>query len=97
MRQHAVRGGGSQLIEGVERFAEILPWLEIRGAMIVYPSRAGEVTCDDDLDFEIPPMTPEQFVREIGDWLADDPATVDREALRLLVRQVVSEVRVAGA
>ncbi|HEX7305183.1 MAG TPA: molecular chaperone DnaJ, partial [Lentzea sp.] len=52
---------------------------------------------DDDLDFDVPPMTPEQFVREIGDWLADDPATVDREALRVLVRQVVSEVRVAGA
>ncbi|MCP2247868.1 J domain-containing protein [Lentzea aerocolonigenes] len=94
---HPFRGGGSQLPDGIERFAEMLPWLEIRGALIVYPSRSGEVTCDDDLDFEVPPMTPEQFVREIGDWLADDPATVDREALRVLVRQVVSEVRVAGA
>ncbi|MBP2339254.1 hypothetical protein JOF41_005432 [Saccharothrix coeruleofusca] len=38
-------------------------------------------------------MTPAQFVEEIGDWLAEDPATVDREALRLILRQVVPVVR----
>ncbi|MBB4963025.1 hypothetical protein [Saccharothrix violaceirubra] len=26
----------------------------------------------------VPPMTPGQFVREIGEWLAVDPSTVDK-------------------
>lgn len=94
---HPFRGGGMQLPEGVEAFRELLPWLDVRGALVIYPNRSGEVTADQYLDVDAPPMTPEQFVQEIGEWLAEDASTVDREALRVLVRQVVSEVRVAGA
>ncbi|GLZ30363.1 molecular chaperone DnaJ [Lentzea sp. NBRC 105346] len=94
---HPFRGGGMQLPEGVEAFREALPWLDVRGALVIYPNRAGDITTDPYLDVDVPPMTPEQFVQEIGEWLAEDAGTVDREALRLMVRQVISEVRVAGA
>ncbi|WP_199441862.1 J domain-containing protein [Umezawaea beigongshangensis] len=94
---HPFRGGSVRIAEGVEVFEELLPHLEVRGALLIYPSRAGDVTTDGDVDGPAPPMTPEQFVREIGEWLAADPATVDREALRVLLRQVVSSARAAGA
>ena len=83
------RGGATRLLDAIDAYAELLPGLEIRGALIVYPSRAGEITTEEDFDLPAPPMTPEQFVREVGDWLAADPSTVDLEALRRVRRQVV--------
>ena len=75
-------------------FAEkILPDLEIRGVVLIYPSRAGEVTTADHNGTAVTPMTPAQFVREIGRWFADDPATVDRDAFTTVVEQVVSAGR----
>jgi hypothetical protein len=94
---HPFRGGSMGLLDGVAAYEELLPWLEIRGALLVYPSRTGEITTEDAEDLIAPPMTPDQFVEEIGDWLAEDPATVDREALRLLVGQVVAQTRAEGA
>jgi hypothetical protein len=95
---HPFRGGSMRLPDGVAAYQELLPWLEIRGALLVYPSRAGEITTDDLYDdVPAPPMTPDQFVDEIGDWFAEDPATVDREALRLLLGQVVAQTRAEGA
>jgi hypothetical protein len=35
-------------------------------------------------------MVPEQFVREIGTWLAADPSTIDKQAVRTLLRRVVT-------
>ncbi|GGP59095.1 J domain-containing protein [Saccharothrix coeruleofusca] len=90
---HPFRGGGMRLPRSLAVYRKLLPWLEIRTALLIYPSRAGEVTTEDDADAVVPPMTPAQFVEEIGDWLAEDPATVDREALRLILRQVVPVVR----
>ncbi|MTD58384.1 J domain-containing protein [Amycolatopsis pithecellobii] len=84
------RGGATRLPEAIEAYRELLPGVEIRGALIVYPSRAGEVTTEEDFDLPAPPMTPEQFVEEIGGWLAAQPSTVDTEVLRLVCRQVVS-------
>jgi hypothetical protein len=37
-----------------------------------------------------PPMSPERFVMEIGEWLADEPAVVDRDAFRAVLDRVVS-------
>jgi hypothetical protein len=83
------RGGGSLLPEGVAAFRELLPDVEVRGVLVVYPSRDGVITTDEPADADIPPMTPEQFVHEIGGWLAADPSTVDSAAFRAVLRQVV--------
>ena len=83
------RGGATRLLEAIDAYAELLPGVEIRGALVVYPSRAGEITTEDDFDLPAPPMTPEQFVREIGGWLAARPSTVDPAVLRTVRRQVV--------
>ncbi|NUT95856.1 MAG: DnaJ domain-containing protein [Saccharothrix sp.] len=89
---HPFRGGGTRLPRSLALYRKLLPWLDIRTVLLVYPSRAGEVTADD-VDVLVPPMTPAQFVEEIGDWLAEEPATVDREAYRVLLGRVVPVVR----
>ncbi|SHF37320.1 nuclease-related domain-containing protein [Streptoalloteichus hindustanus] len=88
---HLFRGGAIRLPEAVARYRELLPEVEVRGALLIYPSRAGEVTTDEPADVPAPPMTPEHFVREVGEWLAREPATVDRDVFRTVLDQVVSE------
>jgi len=83
------RGGATRLLDAIDAYRELLPGVEIRGALIVYPSRAGEITTEEDFDLPAPPMTPEQFVHEIGGWLAAEPSTVDIKVLRQVRRQVV--------
>jgi DnaJ domain/Nuclease-related domain len=83
------RGGATRLPEAIEAYRELLPGVEIRGALIVYPSRPGEITTEGDFDLPAPPMTPEQFVQEIGGWLAAKPSTVDLRVLRTVRCQVV--------
>ncbi|HJQ47801.1 MAG TPA: DnaJ domain-containing protein [Amycolatopsis sp.] len=83
------RGGATRLLEAIDAYTGLLPGLEIRGALVVYPSRAGEITAEEDFDLPAPPMTPEQFVHEIGGWLAAEPSTVDLAALRAVRGQVV--------
>lgn len=84
------RGGATQLPEAIDAYHELLPGVEIRGAMIIYPSRAGLVTTDPvDGDPMPQPMTPEQFVHVIGDWLAAESSTVDTDVLRAVRAQVV--------
>ncbi|MFE9744978.1 DnaJ domain-containing protein [Saccharothrix saharensis] len=90
---HPFRGGGMRMPRSLAVYRKLLPWLDIRTALLVYPSRDGVVTTEEPADAVVPPMTPAQFVEEIGDWLAEDPATVDREALRVLIGQVVPIVR----
>ncbi|SFB19993.1 DnaJ domain-containing protein [Amycolatopsis marina] len=86
---HRFRGGGSDLAEYVDAYRDLLPGLEVRGVLLVYPSRAGTITTGDVSAVEVPPMTPEDFVHDIGEWLADQPATVDRNAFTTLLDQVV--------
>lgn len=86
---HRFRGGASVLAGRLAAYRALLPWLEVRGVLRLYPSRPGTITVED-CPAPVPPMDPERFVREIGGWLAADPATVDRDALATLVRQVVS-------
>lgn len=81
----AFRGGSVHLPERLAAYRALLPDAEVRGALLIYPSRAGTITVGDGLGH-----TPERFVREIGGWLAVQPSTVDREMFSTLLRQVVS-------
>src|SRR5699024_1450072 len=85
------RGGASNLDSAVAAYLEILPHLEIRGAIVIYPNRNGRVDiAEDSVDTDIAtPMTPEVFVRDTGSWLATEPATVDIPTFRSMLRQVV--------
>ncbi|WP_158887199.1 J domain-containing protein [Amycolatopsis anabasis] len=87
---HLFRGGATRLPGAISAYQDLLPEVEIRGAVIIYPMRAGRVTTEPEIDVPAPPMTPEQFVREIGDWLAAKPSTVDGDTFRKVLGQVVS-------
>lgn len=86
---HVFRGGGIQLPDSVAVFRELLPEVEVRAALLIYPSRNGDISTDAS-DAEVPPMVPDQFVRDIGTWLAIDPSTVDRDVFRAVLDRVVS-------
>jgi hypothetical protein len=86
---HRFRGGASALHDRVDAYRALLPGLEVRGVLLLYPSRAGHITVAEGAA-PVQPMEPDRCVREIGGWLAADPSTVDRDALRTLVRQVVA-------
>lgn len=81
---HRFRGGAVRLPRLLDAYRALLPDLEIRGVLLLYPSRAGEITVGDE-PAEVQPLVPERFVRETGDWLATDPSTVDRVAFRTLL------------
>ncbi|MEY8040257.1 J domain-containing protein [Saccharopolyspora cebuensis] len=87
---HVFRGGSTRLDRSVAAFEELLPGVEVCGAVLIYPSRAGEVTTVDQPEVPVAPMTPAQFVRDIGRWLAEDPVGVDRDAFVTVLDQVVS-------
>ncbi|TCP55057.1 DnaJ-like protein [Tamaricihabitans halophyticus] len=87
---HRFLGGETQLPDALAAFRELLPGAQIRGALIIYPSRSGKVTADAPETLEAPPMTPDQFVRNIGRWLAEDPCTLDRNTFHTLLDQVVA-------
>lgn len=82
---HLFRGGTVRLPERLAAYRALLPDVEIRAALLIYPSRAGKITVGDDIAY-----TPERFVPEIGAWLAAEPSTVDREVFRTLLRQVTT-------
>ena len=82
---HPFRGGSVHLPERLAAYRALLPDTEIRGALLIYPGRAGTITVGDGIGH-----TPERFVREIGAWLAAEPSTVDREMFATLLRQVVA-------
>ncbi|WP_318533289.1 MULTISPECIES: J domain-containing protein [Actinoalloteichus] len=87
---HVFRGGSIRLPEAVAAYRTMLPDVEVRGALLLYPSRTGRITTDEPLDDTAAPMNPEWFLEEIGGWLAEDAATVDRELFRTVLAQVVS-------
>lgn len=85
------RGGSSNLETAVTAYRELLPHLEIRGAVVIYPNRRGDVTVGEDSadSGRTAPMTPEGFVRDVGAWFATQPATVDITAFRAVLGQVL--------
>ncbi|HEX5404339.1 MAG TPA: DnaJ domain-containing protein [Pseudonocardiaceae bacterium] len=87
---HPFRGGAIRLPDGVAAYRELLPGIEVRGVLVVYPSRAGDVTTGESPDAAAPPMSQERFVMEIGEWLADQPPVVDRDTFRAVLDRVVS-------
>ncbi|GAB3301256.1 J domain-containing protein [Parasphingorhabdus pacifica] len=87
---HRFRGGDTRLPDGVAAFEQLLPDIQVRGALLIYPSRAGEVTTGEYSGAASSPVTPEQFVREFGGWLAGDADAIDREIFSVLLGQVVS-------
>jgi hypothetical protein len=86
---HPFRGGAVRLGGQLPLFEELWPDLEIRGVLLIYPTRPGEITTDHT-GAEVPPMVPADFVREIGDWLAKDPLSVDRGAFTAVLGQLVN-------
>jgi hypothetical protein len=88
---HPFRGGAIRLPEGVTAYRELLPGIEVRGALLVYPSRAGEITTGDYPDHLVaPPMSQRRFVMEVGEWLADEEPVIDRDVFRTVLDRVVS-------
>lgn len=82
------RGGATGLGESVPAFRALLPDIEVCGAIVIYPSRAGEISTAGQPPARATPTTPERFVRDIGDWLAAAPPTVDVPALRAVFGQL---------
>lgn len=82
---HRFRGGVVRLPERLAAYRALLPDVEVRGVLLIYPRRAGEITVGDGVAH-----TPERFVREVGAWLASEPSTVDREVFRTLLKQVTN-------
>ncbi len=87
---HPFRGGSTELPAAVDAYRELLPDVEVRGVLIVYPSRSGTITTGKPADARVPPMSAEHFVHEIGAWLAVQSSIVDRDVFRTVVGQVVS-------
>lgn len=91
---HPFRGGSIRLPVSVFAYRELLPDVDVRGALLVYPNRAGDLTTGESPeDVAAPPMSPERFVREIGEWLAAEPATVDRELFHAVLDRVINTTR----
>ncbi|GAB3435282.1 J domain-containing protein [Actinophytocola sediminis] len=86
---HRFRGGTSVLADRLAGYRALLPWVEVRGVLLLYPSRPGAITVADSAA-PVQPMDPERFVHEIGHWLAATPTTVDPTALATLAHQVIT-------
>ncbi|WP_198943386.1 J domain-containing protein [Actinokineospora bangkokensis] len=88
---HPFRGGHTDLFAAVAAFRTLLPGVDVRGAVILYPSRDADLTADPTPAAGVSVMLPETFVRTIGAWLAEDCATTDHHILRTVRAQVLSE------
>ncbi|MCP2304706.1 J domain-containing protein [Actinokineospora globicatena] len=88
---HPFRGGATDLFDAVAAFTDHLPGVEVRGVLLLYPSRTGDVTTDPTPGNGVSAMTPPTFVDDIGTWLAADCATVDHHVLRSVRARVVRE------
>ncbi|MGX7828779.1 J domain-containing protein [Actinokineospora sp. 24-640] len=87
---HPFRGGETSLPDAVAAFTDLLPGVEIRGALILYPNRRGPLTTDDTPARGVSPVDPDTFVHEVGAWLAADCGHVDHHLLRAVRARVVT-------
>lgn len=87
---HPFRGGATDLPDAVAAFADLLPGVEVRGALLLYPCRRGDLTTDDTPAMDVSVMVPETFVRTVGAWLAAECGVVDQHVLRAVRARVVT-------
>lgn len=90
---HVFHGGDATLTESVAAYRELLPDVDVRGVLVVHPSRAGLLSTDVEDDVAIAPLTAEGFVRTIGAWLAEEPPMLDRETFRIVLGRVAATER----
>jgi DnaJ domain len=81
-------GGELRLARTVAAYQMLLPKMDVQGIVLVHPTTPGEVTSTMPTSTPLAVMSPEDFVRGIGGWLADEPALVDREVFLTLLDQV---------
>jgi hypothetical protein len=90
---HLFRGGSATLPESVAAYRELLPDVDVRGALVVHPSRAGLLSTDVEDEVEIPPLTAEELVRTVGAWLAEESPTLDRGTFRIVLGRLATTER----
>lgn len=89
---HPFRGGATRLAGAVAAYRALLPGVDVRGVLVIYPSRSGAVTVEESgpVDAAAEAMDPAQFVREIGEWLAAEQTIVDRDVFRTVLAQLAN-------
>lgn len=87
---HVFHGGSAGLARSLATYRDLLPEVEVRGVLVVHPSRLGLLSTDVEDDVPIPPLTAEGFVRTIGDWLADEPPSLDRAIFRIVLARLAA-------
>jgi DnaJ domain/Nuclease-related domain len=84
----AFDGGELRLSRTVAAYQMLLPKVEVQGIVLVHPSEPGDITCRMPASVPMKVMAAEDFVRDVGDRLADEPPLVDREVFLTLLDQV---------
>jgi hypothetical protein len=87
---HGFHGGAVHLPRAVAAYRRLLPDVEVRGVLVVHPSRAGLLSTDVEDEVAIPPLTAEGFVRTIGAWLAEESTSLDRGTFRIVLGQLAT-------
>jgi hypothetical protein len=78
-------GGAFVLGEATRAFQLLLPRLEVRGVLLVWPETSGNAPSSTWNGTDVAVTGAEDFVREVGGWLAGQPTIIDREMLRVLL------------
>ncbi|HEY4019621.1 MAG TPA: DnaJ domain-containing protein [Pseudonocardiaceae bacterium] len=87
---HGFHGGAAYLPGAVAAYRRLLPDVDVRGVLVVHPSRAGLLSTDVEDEVAIPPLTAEGFVRTIGAWLAEESTPLDRGTFRIVLDQLAT-------
>lgn len=73
--------GEPWLPEAVQLCQQLLPDVEVRGVLLIWPNGPGEVTVSRRPGAPIEAAEPAEFVETVGAWLAECPTEVHRDAL----------------
>ena len=74
----------------VAAYRKLLPDVDVRGVLVVHPSRARVLSTDAEDQVAIPPLTAEGFVCTIGAWLAEESTPLDRDVFRIMLGQLAT-------
>lgn len=88
---HVFHGGATHLPDSLADYRTLLPDVDVRGVLVVHPSRAGVLSTDVEDEVPIPPLTAEGFVRTIGAWLAEEPPILDRDVFGVVLGQLATQ------